>query len=71
MKNYLREYRKSAIMSKEELGKRSGCSAQTIESIEKEKYEPSLFLACRIAREVGRPLDKVFCLEVKGWWEYV
>ena len=71
MKNYLKSHRELVLLSEKELGKRCGCSSKTIESIEKGKYIPSLFLACRIARELGRPLDKVFCLEVNSWWEYV
>lgn len=71
MKNYLKEYKELVLLTSKELGKRCGCSSKTIESIEKGKYIPSLLLACRIAREVGRSIDEVFCLEVKGWWEYV
>lgn len=65
MKNCLKQYRLLVLLSEERLGEKCGCSAQTIKSIEKEKYVPSLLLACRIAEAVGRSLDKVFCLEMK------
>ncbi|HAL81116.1 MAG TPA: transcriptional regulator [Mucilaginibacter sp.] len=43
--------------------KKVGVSRQTINTIESNKYVPSTVLALKIAREFGKPLEKVFMLE--------
>jgi putative transcriptional regulator len=48
-KNNLRSYRESAGMSQEKLAERLGVTRQTIISIEKERYVPSLELALKTA----------------------
>ena len=47
-------------LSQEQLGKAMGVSRQTINSIEKERYTPSLPLAIALARHFGRPVEEVF-----------
>lgn len=47
-------------MTQGELAKRVGVSRQTLNAIEGGKYAPSLEVAFKIARELGRPLAEVF-----------
>jgi putative transcriptional regulator len=60
MKNTLRELREAKGWSQQELGERLGVSRQTIISIEKGKYDPSLPLAFAIARAFGSRIEDVF-----------
>ena len=50
-------------MTQQELADRAGCTRQTIVSLERGKYVPSLALAFRIARVFGRSVDDVFHYE--------
>ena len=47
-------------MTQEELGRRAGCTRQTIILMEQAKYVPSLALAFRIARVFGARIGDVF-----------
>lgn len=60
MKTRLRELRAERGWSQAELAERLSVSRQTVNSIETERYEPSLSLAFRIARLMGLPLERVF-----------
>jgi putative transcriptional regulator len=60
MRNEVRTLRTSMGLSQEQLGKAMGVSRQTINSIEKERYTPSLPLAIALARHFGRPVEEVF-----------
>jgi putative transcriptional regulator len=60
MNNRLRELREAKGWSQQELGERLGVSRQTIISIEKGKYDPSLPLAFAIARAFGSRIEDVF-----------
>ncbi|MCS4484477.1 helix-turn-helix transcriptional regulator [Gleimia sp. 6138-11-ORH1] len=60
MKNSLATLRKERGLSQEDLGKLLGVSRQTIISIEKERFDPSLPLAFEIARTFDRPIEEIF-----------
>ena len=60
MKNHIREKRKEAGLSQEELASRCGVSRQTINAIENNKYDPILSLAFSLARELGTTVDELF-----------
>lgn len=60
MKTRLRELRAERGWSQAELAERLGVSRQTVNSIETERYEPSLSLAFRIARLFGATVESVF-----------
>ncbi len=60
MKNRIREKRKELGLSQEELAKRCGVSRQTVNAIENDKYDPTLALAFRLARELGTAVDVLF-----------
>ena len=60
MKNRIRELREQKGWSQQDLGSRLGVSRQTIISIEKGKYDPSLPLAFAIARVFGSSIERIF-----------
>lgn len=60
MKNRLPELRAEHKLSQAALGDALGVSRQTINSIEKERYDPSLPLAFKIARVFGKPIEEIF-----------
>ena len=62
MKNEIRELRQARGWSQSELGVRVGVSRQAILAIEKDKHDPSISLAARIAHALDRPIDAVFDL---------
>jgi len=61
--NSVRERRKSAGLTQEDLAAAMRVSRQTIISIESGKYIPSLPLALKLARFFKRPTDDLFTLE--------
>ena len=60
MKNSIRERRKELGLSQEELAKRCEVSRQTVNAIENDKYDPTLALALRLAKELGTTVDELF-----------
>ena len=65
MDNDLRELRAERGLSQEELAKALDVSRQTIISIEKGRYVPSLGLALAIGRFFARPVEEIFREESK------
>lgn len=63
MKNRLEELRRGRGESQEELGKALGVSRQTVISIEKGKYNPSILLAMKIGRHFGLSIEEIFIYE--------
>jgi putative transcriptional regulator len=61
--NRVREYRRGAKLTQQDLAKAMGVSRQTIISIERGKYIPSLPLALKIAAHFGCSTDEMFKLE--------
>lgn len=53
-------------MTQEDLAEAVGVSRQTINAIEKEKFDPSLPTAFRIARVFGSTIEAVFHYEESG-----
>jgi len=60
MKNRLRELRTARGWSQAELGERLDVSRQTINALEKEKYDPSLPLAFKIAALFELRIEEIF-----------
>lgn len=60
MKNRLEELRKQQGVRQEDLAQALGVSRQTVISLEKGKYNPSLSLAFRLARYFGMPIEAIF-----------
>ncbi|WP_305037410.1 helix-turn-helix transcriptional regulator [Gracilibacillus salinarum] len=63
MKNKLKEIRNTHQYSQDYLANALGVSRQTIISIEKGKYNPSLPLAMQIARIFNVYVEEIFLLE--------
>ena len=60
MKNHLRVLRAERNWTQADLAGHLQVSRQTINSIETEKYEPSLTLALRIAQLFGKRVEEIF-----------
>jgi len=60
MKSRLRELRVSKEWTQEDLAEKLNVSRQTVNSIEVEKYDPSLPLALKIARLFKVSVEEIF-----------
>ena len=60
MKNRLEELRKACGIRQEDVAQALGVSRQTVISLEKGKYNPSLALAFRLSRFFGLPIEEIF-----------
>lgn len=60
MHNRVRDLRAQRGLSQGDLGGALGVSRQTINSIETERYTPSLPLAIELARYFGKAVEEVF-----------
>ena len=63
MKNRIEEIRKEQGIRQEDFAKALGVSRQTISSLERGRYNPSIFLAFKIARYFGLTIEEVFIFE--------
>ena len=61
--NRVREQRKAKGWTQQELAKAVGVSRQSVNSIERNRYVPSLPLALKFARVFDCPTDDIFTLE--------
>jgi putative transcriptional regulator len=60
MKNQVRALRTRKGLAQGELAEAMGVSRQTINSIENDRYTPSLPLAIALARYFGVPVEEMF-----------
>ena len=58
--NKIMTLRAAARISQEELAQKCAVSRQTINAIENNKYDPTLSLAFRLARELELTVDELF-----------
>ena len=63
MKNKLEELRKNKGLSQEQLAEKVLVSRQTIISLEKGRYNPSLDLAFRLSKFFNAPIEDIFIYE--------
>ena len=63
MKNRIEEIRRTRGIRQEEFARAMGVSRQTISSLETGRYNPSIFLAYKIARYFGMTIEEVFLFE--------
>ena len=61
--NRVKELRAACGWTQEQLAQATGVSRQSINSIERNRYVPSLELALTFARVFGCPTDQIFQLE--------
>jgi putative transcriptional regulator len=60
MRNEVRRFREERGLSQGQLAQAMGVSRQTINSIETERFTPSLPLAMMLARFFGQPVEQMF-----------
>ena len=63
MNNKIEQIRRAKGLRQEELAKALGVSRQTISSLETGRYNPSIFLAHKIACFFGLTIEEVFLFE--------
>lgn len=66
IENNIRVYRAKHGLTQEELAKRVNVTRQTIISLEKGSYVPSLELAMKLAENFKVSVEEIFYLEKKG-----
>ena len=66
MKNKIEAIRKERGIRQEDFAKSLGVSRQTISSLETGRYNPSIFLAYKIARYFDLTIEEVFIFEDEG-----
>lgn len=66
MKNRIEEIRKERGIRQEDFAKLMGVSRQTISSLETGRYNPSIFLAQKIAQFFGMTIEEVFLFDEEG-----
>jgi putative transcriptional regulator len=64
--NLIKQLRKAESWSQQDLAERLGVSRQTINAIERERYDPSLELAFKMADVFGQPIEALFKPEGKS-----
>ena len=65
LKNSIKKYRQIKEFTQEELAIKSGVSRQTIISIERYRYKPSLELGLKISLALEIDINKLFFLDLK------
>jgi len=63
MRNDIKALRKKAGLRQEDLAEKLGVSRQTIIAIENDKYNPTLELAMKLAKQLGKNVEEIFFLE--------
>lgn len=63
MKNKIKELRKKGGYRQEDLAEALGVSRQTIIAIENNKYNPTLELAMKVARQLNTTVEELFELD--------
>lgn len=63
MKNRIEQIRKERGIRQDEFAKLMGVSRQTISSLETGRYNPSIFLAYKIAKFFELTIEEVFIFE--------
>ena len=66
MKNRIEEIRKERGIRQEDFAKLMGVSRQTISSLETGRYNPSIFVAHKIAQFFGMTIEEVFLFDEEG-----
>ncbi|WP_026073409.1 helix-turn-helix transcriptional regulator [Robertmurraya massiliosenegalensis] len=63
MKNNIRDLRAIHYLTQDELAERLEVSRQTIISLEKERYNPSITLAFKLAKVFNCQIEEIFTYE--------
>lgn len=63
MKNRVKELRISGGITQVDMAEKLGVSRQTVISIEKERYKPSIVLAFKLAKLFNTSIEDIFTME--------
>ncbi|AKA70054.1 helix-turn-helix transcriptional regulator [Clostridium scatologenes] len=63
MKNKIKQLRENFNLTQQDLAEKVDVSRQTIISLENEKYNPSIFLAYKIAKTFNLSIEEIFIFE--------
>ncbi len=63
MENRIKDFREERGLTQEELARILDTSRQTIISLERGKYNPSIMLAYKIAKAFNKTIEEVFIFE--------
>jgi putative transcriptional regulator len=63
MKTKIKEYRAKTDITQEQLAEKVGVTRMTIVHLEKGRYNPSLKLAYKIAKELNAKMDELYIFE--------
>ncbi len=63
VRNKVRQFRMAKDMSQEELAQKVNATRQTIISIEKGNYIPSVLLALKISKALSKKVEEIFSYE--------
>ncbi len=63
VRNSVKDYRKEKGYTQDQLAENISVTRQTIIAIEKQRYEPSVGTAIKLANVLGCSLDKLFWIE--------
>jgi putative transcriptional regulator len=66
IQNRIKELRSARGWTQEQLAKAVGVSRQSINSIERNRYVPSLLLALTFAKVFGCSTDEIFSMETRS-----
>lgn len=69
MKNEIREHRENAGLSQADLAAAVGVTRQTINAIERDRYDPSIELAFKLARYFDCRIEDLFDPELADDWQ--
>ena len=69
MKTIIRELRKAAGLTQQQLADQVRVTVRTINSIKRGEYNPSLVLAYKIARIFHTTVEELCCLKENKEWE--
>jgi putative transcriptional regulator len=69
LQNRIKDLRERAGLTQEDLAARVHVSRQTIISLEKGRYNPSILLAHKIATVFGASIERVFVFEEADLYE--
>jgi len=67
LRTRLKEAREESGLTQEELAAAIDATRQTVLFLEKEKYNPSLRLAWRISRIMGKSVEELFSFDDEDW----
>lgn len=63
MKNHIKKFREKSGFTQQYLAEKVNVSRQTIISLENGKYNPSIFLAYKIAKVFNSSIEEIFIFE--------